>query len=105
MGCLRGETIVFTGKLESMKRTEAEKMARDHGAATASSVTNAVTILVTGSKTGSKLDKARSMGIKVITEDQWLAKMGKQKADFMETRSEPEIIADLRDRISAICDD
>ena len=105
MGCLRGETIVFTGKLESMQRSEAEKMAKEHGALTASSITNSTTLLVTGSKTGSKLDKARSMGIKVISEDQWLAKMGKRKEEFMETRSEPEIIADLRDRISALCDD
>ena len=67
-----GLTLVFTGKLEKMGREEAQEKARALGARVASAVSGNTDILVAGLDSGSKLAKARSLGIRVISEDEWL---------------------------------
>jgi DNA ligase (NAD+) len=66
-----GKTVVFTGSLEKMTREEAKAMAERLGAKTAGTVSKKTDYVVAGPGAGSKLDKAREAGVKVLTEDEW----------------------------------
>jgi DNA ligase (NAD+) len=72
VGGLSGLSFLFTGTL-SMKRNEAEAKVIENGGSVASSVSKNLSYLVAGEKAGSKLDKANSLGVKVITESEFLA--------------------------------
>jgi len=69
---LAGKEFVITGKLASSSRSEAEAKVRELGGAAGSSVTKKTSYLVVGEDPGSKLDKARSLGITVLTEEEFL---------------------------------
>jgi len=69
-GPLTGMTFIVTGKLESMPRSAAEKWIEEQGGSVASSVSKKLDYLVVGADPGSKLAKARKLGIKEITEKQ-----------------------------------
>jgi DNA polymerase-3 subunit epsilon len=75
---LVGKTVVFTGALMTMTREQAEEMAERLGAKTAGSVSKKTDYVVAGPGAGSKLDKAREAGVTVLTEDEWLALVGKK---------------------------
>jgi len=67
-----GKTIVFTGGLESMTREQAEALVRKLGANPSSSVSKNTDLVVAGEKAGSKLEKARQLGVRVISEAEFI---------------------------------
>lgn len=76
---LAGLQFVVTGKLERFSRQQAEDRIRESGGAIGSDVSRKTNYLVVGADAGSKLDKARELGIRILSEDEFVALLG-QKA-------------------------
>ncbi len=68
---LEGKTFVFTGELRDFSRPDAEQAVRDLGGSASSSVGKKTDYLVAGDKPGSKYDKAKKLGIRIIDEDEF----------------------------------
>ena len=73
---LAGQTIVFTGSLERMTRDEAKAMAERLGAKVSGSISAKTNLVVAGPGAGSKLNKARELGVETIDEDEWIRRSG-----------------------------
>lgn len=71
-GALSGEVVVLTGTLANYKRSVAQALIVERGGEVADSVSKRVTLVVAGEASGSKLDKAKSLGIRVIDEDEFV---------------------------------
>jgi DNA ligase (NAD+) len=73
---ISGKTVVFTGTLERMTRSEAKAKAERLGAKVAGSVSKNTDYVVAGPGAGSKLKNAKDLGVAVLTEDEWLKLIG-----------------------------
>jgi DNA ligase (NAD+) len=74
---LAGQTIVVTGSLEHFKRNEIEELIVQLGGRAAGSVSKKTSFVVAGAEAGSKLDKAKELGVPVLTESEFRKRIGK----------------------------
>lgn len=70
-GSFSGEKVVLTGSLNSYTRSEAGKLVEERGGEIQSSVTKTTTLVIAGEAAGSKLDKAKKLGVTVIDEEEF----------------------------------
>lgn len=75
-GRLVGKTLVVTGTLTRFKRDEITEMIQQHGGKAASSVSKKTDFVIAGADAGSKLAKAQELGVKVLTEDEFVDLIG-----------------------------
>jgi DNA ligase (NAD+) len=73
---LAGKTVVVTGTLSRYSRDEIHKIIEAEGGKASGSVSSKTSYLVAGESAGSKLEKARSLGVEVLSEDEFLAMLG-----------------------------
>ncbi len=74
---LAGMTVVITGTLSTLSRREAEALVEQNGGKAAGSVSKKTAFVVVGESAGSKADKAKALGIPMLSETDFLAKIGK----------------------------
>lgn len=77
-GPLVGKTLVVTGTLQRFRREEIQELIHELGGKAASSVSKKTDYVVAGAEAGSKLEKAQSLGVKILTEDEFLKMIGRE---------------------------
>lgn len=80
---LEGKTLVVTGTLERFKRDEIKELIQQHGGRASGSVSKKTDYLVAGRDAGSKLTKAEGLGVKVLSEDEFLALLEGEDAETL----------------------
>ncbi|MBM3246703.1 MAG: NAD-dependent DNA ligase LigA, partial [Candidatus Omnitrophica bacterium] len=68
---LTGKSVVFTGGLNDFSRTIAENLVRQYGGNASSSISNSTDFVVSGENPGSKYEKAKKLGVKIISEEEF----------------------------------
>jgi DNA ligase (NAD+) len=81
-GLLSGKSVVLTGTLPSLSREEASNLIREAGGSVVGSVTKKTDYVLAGESAGSKIGKAKELGIKIMTEKEFI--------DFLGTKKRPE---------------
>jgi DNA ligase (NAD+) len=81
---LAGKTFVFTGGLQTLARDEAKRLVEERGGTASGSVSKNTDYVVAGEDPGSKLDKARKLGLKILTEEEFqqLIKLSNNSSGF-----------------------
>ncbi len=74
-GYFENKKVVLTGTLSKFSRKEAEDIIESQGGSTSSSVTGATDIVLVGENPGSKLDKAKKLGVQIMFEEEFLTKI------------------------------
>ncbi len=82
---LAGKTFVLTGTLPTLTRDEAKALIEKHGGKTTSSVSKKTDYVLAGEKAGSKLEKAKQLGVKIISERDFLKMIGENKEEEIKT--------------------
>jgi DNA ligase (NAD+) len=80
-GALAGKTVVITGTLPTLTRPKATEAVERAGGRVTSSVSKATSFVVAGEEAGSKLEKARTLGVEVIDEAELLSRIGAGESD------------------------
>ncbi|MBK6661341.1 MAG: NAD-dependent DNA ligase LigA [Thermoflexaceae bacterium] len=83
-GTLTGLTLVVTGRLETMSRSEAEERIREAGGKVGSGVSKSTTALVAGADAGSKLAKAQQLGVRVVDEEAFVRLLAEGPAGVLQ---------------------
>ncbi|WP_436396256.1 NAD-dependent DNA ligase LigA [Acidithiobacillus ferriphilus] len=78
-GCFQGMTLVLTGSLDSMAREDAKVAIENRGGKVSSAVSAKTSYVVVGKEAGSKAEKAAKLGLKQISEAQFLAMLSKKE--------------------------
>ena len=78
---LSGKTVVFTGKLLKLSRSEAKYNAEKFGLKVSTSISNNTDFLVVGDNPGSKVKKASDIGVSIISEENWISLINKNTID------------------------
>jgi DNA ligase (NAD+) len=73
---LAGTRVVFTGTLSKLHRDRAKRLVEERGGRVTSSVSKNTSFVVVGEEAGSKAEKARELGVKILSEDEFLALVG-----------------------------
>ncbi|MDP2650916.1 MAG: BRCT domain-containing protein, partial [bacterium] len=73
---LKGKSFVLTGSMESMSREEAKNKIRELGGDPSESVSKRTDYVVVGSEPGSKFEKAKKLGVKIINEREFIGLIG-----------------------------
>lgn len=97
-GPFAGKTVVLTGTLPTLSRDDAKKMLEDAGAKVAGSVSKKTDFVVAGAEAGSKLEKAKELGVAVLDEEtllQWLGESAKDE-DSVAEAPQPEAPKKMR---------
>lgn len=76
-GRFAGKTFVFTGALEKFTREDAQRLVEEEGGRASSSVSKNTDYVVAGADPGSKCEKAKKLGVAILSEDRFLKLMGK----------------------------
>ncbi|HSF16507.1 MAG TPA: helix-hairpin-helix domain-containing protein, partial [Vicinamibacteria bacterium] len=74
---LEGKKIVFTGTLSQLERTEAKRLVEERGGRVTSTVSKGTSFVVVGENPGSKAEKAKELGVEIISEEEFLARIGR----------------------------
>ena len=98
-----GKTMVFTGTLPTLDRATAQTMAQDVGAKVSGSVSKKTDYVVAGAEAGSKLEKARALGVTVIDEAEFLRLLG-EKPEPAEEKTAVEAAKEIADANAAMKD-
>ena len=75
-GALSGKTIVITGTLPTLSRTKATSLIEAAGGRVTGSVSKSTDFLLAGEEAGSKLEKAKSLGVEIVDEAELLRRIG-----------------------------
>ena len=75
-GAFSGKRVVLTGSLQRYTRSEAKKLIEERGGEVADGVSAKVNLVIAGEAAGSKLDKAKKLGIEIIDETQFVERLG-----------------------------
>ena len=75
---MSGQVVIFTGELSGRGRPEAEDLVRAHGGAVGSAVTRKTTLVVAGDSPGSKYEKAKTLGVRIIDEKEFMKMIGEK---------------------------
>jgi DNA ligase (NAD+) len=88
-----GKTFVLTGSLASMTRDNATDEVRMRGGSVVGSVSSNTNFVVAGEEAGSKLDKAKELGVKILTEKEFLEMLGlKAKSETKDKQTQKELL-------------
>lgn len=77
-GRMGGQVVVFTGELSGWSRPEAEDLVRAHGGLIGSTVTRKTTLVVAGGSPGSKYEKAKALGVRIMSEMEFKKLIGEK---------------------------